>query len=63
MGKNLLKKVQKEIDFILEHEDGLSKHDRDELNKLLLQKSDIENQLVHLSQDLRKMIVDNEIDN
>lgn len=63
MGKNLLKKVQKEIDFILEHEDGLSKHDRDELNKLLLQKSDIENQLVHLSQDLRKMIVDNEIEN
>jgi len=62
MGKNILKKVQKEIDHILELEDGLSNHDKEELNKLLLQKLEIESQLVHLSDDLRKFIIDNETD-
>jgi hypothetical protein len=62
MGKNILKKVQKEIDHILELEDGLSNHDKEELNKLLLQKLEIESQLVHLSDDLRKLIIDNDID-
>ena len=62
MGKNILKKVQKEIDHILELEDGLSNHDKEELNKLLLQKLEIESQLVHLSDDLRKLIIDNETD-
>lgn len=58
MEMNLLNKVNHEINFILEHEDGLSKHDRDELNKLLLQKLEIEKQLVHLSEDLQKLIID-----
>ena len=62
MGKNILKKVQKEIDHILELEDGLSNHDKEELNKLLLQKLEIESQQVHLSDDLRKLIIDNETD-
>jgi len=62
MGKNILKKVQKEIDYILEHEDGLSRHDKEELNKLLLEKLEIESKLVHLSDDLRKLIIDNDID-
>lgn len=62
MGKNILKKVQKEIDHILELEDGLSNHDKEELNKLLLQKLEIESQLVHLSDDLRKLVIDNETD-
>ena len=57
-----MKKVQKEIDHILELEDGLSNHDKEELNKLLLQKLEIESQLVHLSDDLRKFIIDNETD-
>lgn len=58
MGKNLLKKVNQEINYILEHEDGMSKHDREDLNKLLLQKLEIEKQLVHLSEDLRRLITE-----
>lgn len=57
MEKNVLNKVNQEINYILEHEDGMSKHDRDELNKLLLQKLEIEKQLVHLSEDLRRLIM------
>lgn len=56
MEKNVLNKVNQEINYILEHEDGMSKHDREELNRLLLQKLDIEKQLVHLSEDLRRLI-------
>jgi hypothetical protein len=56
--KNILNKVNQEINYILEHEDGMSKHDKDELNKLLLQKLEIEKQLVHLSDVLRKLIAD-----
>jgi len=36
----------------------MSKHDKDELNKLLLQKLEIEKQLVHLSDVLRKLITE-----
>lgn len=58
MGKNLLKKVNQEINFILEHEDGLSQPDKELLNKLLLEKLEIEKQLVHLSEDLRKLVAE-----
>lgn len=58
MGMNLLKKVNQEINFILEHEDGLSQPDKELLHKLLLEKLEIEKQLVHLSEDLRKLITD-----
>lgn len=58
MGKNVLKKVNQEIDFILEHEDGLSQPDKELLNRLLLEKLEIEKQLIHLSDDLRKIIID-----
>jgi hypothetical protein len=58
MEKNILNKVNQEINYILEHEDGMSKHDKDELNKLLLQKLEIEKQLVHLSDVLRKLITE-----
>jgi hypothetical protein len=56
--KNILNKVNQEINYILEHEDGMSKHDKEELNKLLLQKLELETQLVHLSDVLRKLIAD-----
>lgn len=58
MEKNVLNKVNQEINYILEHEDGMSKHDREELNRLLLQKLEIEKQLVHLSEDLRRLITE-----
>jgi hypothetical protein len=58
MEKNILNKVNQEINYILEHEDGMSKHDKEELNKLLLQKLELETQLVHLSDVLRKLIAD-----
>jgi hypothetical protein len=55
MIKDILKKITQQIDNILEHEDGLSKHDKEELNRLLLEKAKIEKELRDLSAELDKL--------
>lgn len=56
MDKDILKRIQQDIDFILEHEDGLSHHDKIELNRLLKEKKKYEASLVNLELELEKFI-------
>ena len=58
---NILERIQKEIDYILEHEDGLSHHDKVELHKLLHEKKKQEAILTKLEAELQK-IIDDKID-
>lgn len=56
MEKNLLERIQREIDFILEHEDGLSHHDKVELHRLLHEKKKHEAALGKIEAGLQKFI-------
>ena len=58
MERNLLERIQKEIDYILEHEDGLSHHDKVELHKLMNEKKNHEKALSKLEADFQKLIDD-----
>ena len=61
MENNILERIQREIDYILEHEDGLSHHDKQELHRLLNEKKKYEKALGKLEADFQK-IIDNKID-
>jgi hypothetical protein len=61
MERNLLERIQEEINYILEHEDGLSHHDKVELHRLLNEKKKHEKALGKLEADLQK-IIDDKID-
>ena len=54
MEKNLLERIQMEINYILEHEDGLSHHDKVELHRLLQEKKKYEAGLSKLEINLQK---------
>lgn len=56
MDSNLLARIQEDIDYILEHEDGLSRQDKDELNKLLKEKKRHEVALEELELSLQKIV-------
>jgi hypothetical protein len=56
MTHDLLSTIKRQINFILEHEDGLSAHDKTELNELLLRKVKLEKELGKLSDDLNILI-------
>jgi len=55
MTHDPLSKIKRQINYILEHEDGLSQHDKIELNELLLKKAKLEKELTDLSKDLGKL--------
>ena len=61
MEKNLLARLQEDINYILEHEDGLSHHDKMELHRLLKEKKKHESALNKVEADLQK-IIDDKID-
>ena len=56
MENNMLERIQKEIDFILEHEDGLSHHDKVELHRLLHEKKKHEVALSKIEAGLLKFL-------
>lgn len=56
MTHDLLSTIKRQINYILEHEDGLSAHDKTELNELLLRKARLEKELGQLSDELNSLI-------
>jgi hypothetical protein len=58
MENNILERIQKEIDFILEHEDGMSHHDKVELHRLLQEKKKHEAALGKIEASLQRIVDD-----
>ena len=58
MERNLLERIQKEIEYILEHEDGLNHQDKVELHRLLQEKKKHEAALSKIEINLQKLTDD-----